>query len=127
MHAAKNTWQLVVDLSCFPDVLVVSSCGSETTTFDQKSSVVDFRVMSTSFWFSGVPCVACFVVCPHFVFNFGVACRVVHVWVRIRLRQCVRCVFIRSLASVTRKLLCRRRRARLFNMVAHCVEGLFSV
>ena len=43
MHAAKNTWQLVVDLSCFPDVLVVSSCRSETTTFDQKSSVVDFR------------------------------------------------------------------------------------
>ena len=40
MHAAKNTWQLVVDLSCFPDVLVVSSCRSETTTFDQKSSVV---------------------------------------------------------------------------------------
>ena len=36
MHAAKNTWQLVVDLSCFCDVPVVSSCGSETTTFDQK-------------------------------------------------------------------------------------------
>ena len=84
-------------------------------------------VMSTSFWFQGVPCVACFVVCPHVVFNFGVACRVVRVWVCIRLRPCVRCVFIRSLASVTRKLLCRRRRARLSNMVAHCVEGLFSV
>ena len=70
MHAAKNTWQLVVDLSCFPDVLVVSSCRSETTTVDQKSSVVDFRVMSTSFWFSGVPCVACFVVCPHVFFQF---------------------------------------------------------
>ena len=36
MHAAKNTWHMVVDLSCFCDVLVVSSCGSETTTFDQK-------------------------------------------------------------------------------------------
>ena len=84
-------------------------------------------VMSASFWFQGVPCVACFVVRPHVVFNFCVSCRVVQVWVRIRLRQCVRCVFIRSLASVTRKLLCRRRRARLFNMVAHCVEGLFSV
>ena len=83
--------------------------------------------MSTSFWFQGVPSVACLVVCPHVVFNFGFACRVVRVWVRIRLRQCVRGVFIRSLASVTRKLLCRRRRARLFNMVAHCVEGLFSV
>ena len=34
-------------------------------------------VMSTSFWFQGVPCVACFVVCPHFVFKFGFACRVV--------------------------------------------------
>ena len=29
--------------------------------------------MSTSFWFQGVPCVACFVVCPHFVFKFGFA------------------------------------------------------
>ena len=83
-------------------------------------------VMSTSFWFQGVPCVACFVVCPHVVFNFGVACHVERVLVRMRLRQCVRCVFIRSLASVTRKLLCRRRRAMLFNIVAHCVEGLFS-
>ena len=43
MHAAKNTWQLVVDLSCFPDVLVVSSWRSETTTVDQKSSVAEFR------------------------------------------------------------------------------------
>ena len=82
-------------------------------------------VMSTSFWFSGVPCVACFVVCPHVVFKFGFACRVAGV--RIRLRQCVRCVFIRSLVSVTRKLLCCRRSARLFNMVAHCVEGIYSV
>ena len=49
--------------------------------------------MSTSFWFQGVPCVACFVVCPHFVFKFGFACRVAGVWVRIRLRPCVRCVF----------------------------------
>ena len=55
-------------------------------------------VMSTSFWFQGVPCVACFVVCPHFVFKFGFACRVARVWVRIRLRQCVRCVFTVFLA-----------------------------
>ena len=81
MHAAKNTWQLVVDLSCFPDVLVVSSWRSETTTVDQKVQWPSFEnrrgddVMSTSFWFQGVPCVACFVVCPHVVFNFGVACR----------------------------------------------------
>ena len=54
--------------------------------------------MSTSFWFQGVPCVACFVVCPHFVFKFGFACRVAGVWVRIRLRQCVRCVFTVFLA-----------------------------
>ena len=65
MHAAKNTWQLVVDLSCFCDVPVVSSCGSETTTFDQKVQWSSFEkrrgddVMSTSFWFQGVPCVAC--------------------------------------------------------------------
>ena len=45
-----------------------------------------------------MPCVACFVLCPHFVFKFGFACRVVQVWVRIRLRQCVRCVFTKSLA-----------------------------
>ena len=43
MHAAKNTWHMVVDPSCSCDVPVVSSCGSETTTFDQKSSVVEFR------------------------------------------------------------------------------------
>ena len=49
-------------------------------------------VMSTSFWFQGVPCVACFVVCPHVVFKFGFACRVAGVWVRIRLRQCAMCV-----------------------------------
>ena len=52
-------------------------------------------VMSTSFWFQRVPCVACFCCMP--------------------------------LASITRKLLCCRWSARLFNMVAHCVEGMFSV
>ena len=51
-------------------------------------------VMSTSFWFQGVPCVACFVVCPHLVFKFGFACRVAGVWVR----PCVRCVFTVFLA-----------------------------
>ena len=84
-------------------------------------------VMSTSFWFQGVQCVACFVVCPHFVFKFGFACRVAGVWVRIRLRQCVRCVFTVFLALSHVWLLCCRRSPRLFNMVAHCVEGMFSV
>ena len=104
-HArGEKTWHMVVDLSCFCDVLVVSSCGSETTTFDQKVQWSSFEkrrgddVMSTSFWFQGVPCVACLVVCPHFVFKFGFACRVARVWVRIRLRQCVRCVFTVFLA-----------------------------
>ena len=50
-------------------------------------------VMSTSFCLQGVPRVACFVVCPHVVFKFGFACRVVREWVRRRLRQSVRYVF----------------------------------
>ena len=129
----KKTCQLVVDLSCFPDVPVVSSCGWETTTFDEKVQFSNFEkrrgddVMSTSFWFQGVPCVACFVVCPHFVFKFGFACRVARVWVRIRLRQCVRCVLQCFFGAVTRWLLCCRWSPRLFNIVAHCVEGMFSV
>ena len=84
--------------------------------------------MSTSFWFQGVPCVACFVVCPHLVFKFGVACRVARVWVRIRLRPCVRCVFI-SVFGVCHTFGCCVAVGvqRLFNMVAHCVEGMFSV
>ena len=133
MHAAKNTWHMVVDLSCFCDVPVVSSCGSETTTFDQKVQWSSFEkrrgddVMSTSFWFQGVPCVACLVVCPHFVFKFGFACRVARVWVCIRLRPCVRCVLQCFFFAVTRWLLCCRRSPRLFNMDAHCVEGMFSV
>ena len=132
MHAAKNTWHMVVDLSCFCDVPVVSSCGSETTTFDQKVQWSSFEkrrgddVMSTSFWFPGVPCVACLVVCPHFVFKFGFACRVAGVWVRIQLRQCAMCVYS-VFGAVTRWLLCCRRSPRLFNMVAHCVEGMFCV
>ena len=32
----KTRGSMVVDLSCFCDVPVVSSCGSGTTTFDQK-------------------------------------------------------------------------------------------
>ena len=83
-------------------------------------------VMSTSFWFQGVPCVACFVVCPHVVFNFGVACRVVQVLVLMRLRQSVFYVYS-VFGAVTRWLLCCRRSPRLFNMFAHCVEGMFSV
>ena len=34
----------------------------------------------------------------HCVVKFGFACRVVRVWVLVRLRQCVRCVFTMSLA-----------------------------
>ena len=85
-RVAQVSWQLVVDLSCSCDVLVVSSCGSEKTPLVKKvqwSSLENRRghdVMSTSFWFQGVPRGACFVVCPHVVFNFGVACRVVQEW-----------------------------------------------
>ena len=127
----RGIWSLMCLVFC--DVLVVSSCGSETTTFDQKSSVPSFEkrrgddVMSTSFWFQGVSCVACFVVCPHLVFKFRFACRVARVWVRIRLRPCVRCVFTVFLALSHVWLLCCRRSPRLFNMVAQCVEGMFSV
>ena len=74
-------------------------------------------VMSTSFWFSGVPCVACFVARPHIVLNFGVACRVAGVWVRIRLRQCVRCVFVVFLALSHVWLLCCSRKCQV---VQHC-------
>ena len=127
----RGIWSLICLV--FPDVLVVSSCGSETTTFDQQVQWSSFEkrrgddVMSTSFWFQGVPCVACFVVCPHVVFKFVVACRVVRVWVRIQLRQCVRCVFTVFLAPSHVWLLCCRRSPTLFNIVAHCVEGMFSV
>ena len=133
-HArGEKTWHMVVDLSCFCDVLVVSSCGSETTTFDQKVQWSSFEkrrgddVMSTSFWFQGVQYVACFVVCPHFVFKFGFACRVAGVWVRHSTATvCAMCV-CGVFGAVTRWLLCCRRSPRLFNIVAHCVEGMCSV
>ena len=48
--------------------------------------------MSTSFWFQGVPCVACFVVCPHFVFKFSFACRVARVCVHSTATVCAMCV-----------------------------------
>ena len=132
MHAAKNTWQLVVDLSCFCDVLVVSSCGSETTTFDQKVQWSSFEkrrgddVMSTSFWFQGVPCVACLVV---FAFYFQVRFRMsrcTSVGAHSTAIVCAMCVYS-VFGAVTRWLLRCRRSPRLFNMVAHCVEGMFSV
>ena len=49
MHATKNTWHHVVDLSCFSDVLDVSSCRSETPSLIEEfrgrvSKIdVDFR------------------------------------------------------------------------------------
>ena len=70
----RVSWSLICP--CFCDVPVVSSCCWETTTFDEKVQFSNFEkrrgddVMSTSFWFQGVPCVACFVVCPHVVFQF---------------------------------------------------------
>ena len=74
-----------------------------------------------------MPCVACFVSCPRFVLKFGFACRVVHVWVRIRLRQkCAMCVY-KIFGALTRLLLYCRQSPRLFNMAAHCVEGMFFV
>ena len=81
MHAARNTWHRVVDLSCF---FRCSGCfvmrfrkqpplikKVQWSTFENRRG---HDVMSTSFWFQRVPCVACFCCMP--------------------------------LASVTRKLLC---------------------
>ena len=56
MHATKNTWHHVVDLSCFSDVLDVSSCRSETPSLIEKfrgrvSKIdVDFRDVKV-IWF----------------------------------------------------------------------------
>ena len=50
-------------------------------------------VMSTSFWFQGVPCVACFVVRPHVVFKFGFACRIVQVGAHSTATVCAMCVY----------------------------------
>ena len=52
----KNTWHHVVDLSCFSDVLDVSSCRSETPSLIEKfrgrvSKIdVDFRDVKV-IWF----------------------------------------------------------------------------
>ena len=91
----KNTWHHVVDLSCFSDVLDVSSCCSETPSLIEEfrgrvSKIdVDFRdvchVLRVLFYVA-------------FCFSSSVSHVSLYKWVRIRLRQCVRCVFTKSLA-----------------------------
>ena len=74
-----------------------------------------------------MPCVACFVLCPHFCFQvrFRMS-RCTSVGAHPTATMCVMCVY-KIFGALTRLLLCCRRSLRLFNMVAQCVEGMFSV